>query len=458
MSLNEHLKALIDELDRTHPQGFYTAQPKTLPNFVTAHNGHQRHFTDAAEGTLHLLANTLHGNDKKISAIIGIKEFSGLLKQSIADLHADGELSVAQAAEVVDARKRLEVDIQRNLANMPVEFTHYFPAWTLGMEADHPFTLGPVTIMTREHWLDTVNFSPGAIANFLSSPSVNAIWKDSVKQALKPLAKNVELEGLAKPIFSAIYRYPSILKITINGYERNLSRKIAEIVCKSALDGISLLFGVRELFFQQTLNTERLPPVISKVLFETNGYLWLPGTTVAPVIRHLDYQSVSDHLSKNGAPLAALARILTALVDPSASPHPNLARRWSTALDWMAEGNRESNSAVALAKIATSLDVLSCGGKFSGILEMLVHLTNVSPSTVVVKGPPPSTLKTIVKNIYDSGRSQILHGTHFDRLKSFELWKSHAASLASEALIETAVRLSKFTGLEQDKTFRTIPS
>jgi hypothetical protein len=457
MSLNEHLKALIDELDRTHPQGFYTAQPKTLPNFVTANNGHQRHFTDAAEATLHLVASTLHDNDKKISSIIGIKEFSELLKQSIANLHADGELSVGQAAGVVDACKKLTGCIQSNLVNLPVEFTHYFPAWTLGMEADHPFILGPVTMMTREHWLDTVNFSPGAIENYLSSSSINSNWKDSIKNALKPLAKNVELEGLAKPIFSAICKYPSILKITINGYERNLSRKIAEIVCKSALDGVSLLFGVGELFFQQTLSTERLPPVLSKDLFETNGYLWLPGTKVAPVIRHLDYQSVSDHLAKNGAPLAALARILTALVDPSASPHPNLARRWSTALDWMAEGNRENNSAVALAKIATSLDVLACGGKFRGILEMLAHLTNVSPDTVVVKGPPPSTLKSIVKNIYDNGRSQILHGTHFDRLKSFESWKSHAASLASEALIETAVRLSKFTGADQDKTFRTIP-
>jgi hypothetical protein len=457
MSLNGHIKDLIDELDRTHPQGYYSAQSKTLPNFVTAQNGSQRHFTEAAEAALDLVARTLHENNKNISSIIGLKEFACLIKQSVADLHAEGDLSVGQVTPD-DARKKLDANIQRSLVNLPLEFTHYFPAWTLGMEADHPFVLGPVTIMTREHWLDTVDFPPGAIANYLSSPAINANWKDSIRNALKAPVKNVEPEGLARPIFSAIRKYPSVLKITIKGYERNLSLKIAEIVCKAALDGISLLFDVGEFFFQQTLSTERLPPVLRNDLFETNGYLWLPSTKVGPVIRYLDNKIVSDHLAKNATPLAALARILTVLVDPSASPHPNLARRWSTALDWMAEGNRESNSAVALAKIATSLDVLSCGGKFSGILEMVAHLTSVNPNTIILNGPPPSTLKTVVKNIYDNGRSQILHGTHFDRMRSFELWKSHAAALASVALIEGAVRLSKYSGAEEDTTFRSIPA
>ena len=155
--------------------------------------------------------------------------------------------------------------------------------------------------------------------------------------------------------------------------------------------------------------------------------------------------------------LEIFGRILNALVDPASTKYPNLSKRWATALDWMAEGSREKNDAVALAKIASSLDVLACGGKFSGILDMLTHLTKISDSTVVVNGRKPRTLRQVVKDIYDNGRSQILHGTHVDRLKSFEESKGYAVFFARLALIESALRLDKFTGVDGDKEFRTMP-
>lgn len=190
---------------------------------------------------------------------------------------------------------------------------------------------------------------------------------------------------------------------------------------------------------------------------KTDGYLWLPGFKSGPRVRHIEYRTVRDLLDKNAKALAAFGRILNAIVDPSTSKHPNLSKRWATALDWMAEGSREANDAVALAKIASSLDVLACVGKFAGILGMLVHLTKVDASTIIVKGRSPRSLQQVVKDIYDSGRSQILHGTHFDRIKSFEVWKSQAAFLARLALIECALRLDKFTGVDGDKAFRTMP-
>ncbi|MEB3736070.1 HEPN domain-containing protein [Halopseudomonas pachastrellae] len=154
--------------------------------------------------------------------------------------------------------------------------------------------------------------------------------------------------------------------------------------------------------------------------------------------------------------IPAFAAILDGLLDPSSHPHPKLANRWATALDWFGEGNRESSDAIALAKLGTCLDVLCCGGKNDGIREMVIHLTGTSSETQVVRGNRPRTLKQLVKDIYDHGRSQILHGTHYDRLESFAAERQYATYLARIVLIECAVRLQHYGGSDEDKAFRTI--
>ena len=461
MKLKEKLKELIEELDRVHPEGFFDGKAwhvaDNFPDFVTAQNGYERFFTKKARAALSDIAATTHENDTSISLLIELGSFEKIVKQCIADLHAEDKLDVGNIEGPDGARMNLDDCIKVSLSQMQVEYTHYFPAWTLGMETERPFVLGPVTIMTREQWIDSVDFHQSAIDQYLGLSENNARWKESLKQALRNPMDDVDLTGLAEPVYSTIRDCPSILKITVNGYEKDLSRKVAEITCKSALDAISLLFEGKEFFHQQALCDERLQAVGSNSILETNGYIWIPGSRIGPRFPHLSYARVRDLLADKTTVLEAFGRILNTLVEPATSKHPNLSKRWATALDWMAEGTREKNDAVALAKIATSLDVLACGGKFSGILEMLVHFTKISDDTVVVNGRKPRTLREVVKDIYDNGRSQILHGTHVDRLKSFEAWKGYAAFFARLALMECALRLDKFTGKDDDKEFRKMP-
>jgi hypothetical protein len=87
---------------------------------------------------------------------------------------------------------------------------------------------------------------------------------------------------------------------------------------------------------------------------------------------------------------------------------------------------------------------------------MVVHLTGTKGDTQVVRGNHPRTLKQLVKDIYDHGRSQILHGTHYDRLESFAAERQYAAYLARIVLIECAVRLQRYGGPDEDKAFRTM--
>lgn len=151
-----------------------------------------------------------------------------------------------------------------------------------------------------------------------------------------------------------------------------------------------------------------------------------------------------------------MAHAINGLLDHS-HPHPQLASRWATALDWYAEGQRERGDAIALAKLGTSLDVLASGGKFAGILNLLTNLLDLPESAAFTRGTKQTTLRAVVKDIYDSGRSQILHGNRHDRMEAFESDRNAAAYLARLALIEAALRLEGYTGADEAKSFRTMP-
>ena len=142
---------------------------------------------------------------------------------------------------------------------------------------------------------------------------------------------------------------------------------------------------------------------------------------------------------------------------PSNATHPLLSKRWAMSLNWYAEGARESNSAIALAKFGSSLDVLASCGKANGITGMLENLFGCGRDAVLVNGEKPRTLSALVAEVYDSGRSQILHGTHIDQLKSFDESKAYASQLARLALLIAAERLTTFAGSDaDDKAFRSM--
>ena len=456
MSLRTELEALVNELDQTHKGAFSWSTEDGFPEFSTAENGLQRHFTKKARESLWRLSSTLHQNRDRTATRIELGNYQKYVRQAIADLHASEALSGSPTDNTDngnDPLVRLRNLVEERIANSHKAFTHYFPAWTLGIE---PFALGPVEFLSRAAWIESVDFHQQAKDHFLNQSEANYRWREILKQAFEqPNGKSV-LDGLAGPVYGAIEKCPALIKVTIQGYEQEFSRKLARLVCKTALDAISLGIGPRECFLQQALQDERLPPVGNHSLVETDGFLWLPGTHLGHRIPGITPQRMKQSLKDMTEILRGFAAILAQLVNPSHHPHPNLANRWATALDWYGEGCREASDAIALAKLGTSLDVLCCGGKLNGIRDMVVHLTGTSSDTHVIGGDRPRTLGQLVKDIYDHGRSQILHGTRYDRLESFAAERQYASHLARIVLIESAIRLQHYSGPDVDQAFRTI--
>lgn len=456
MGIKAELKALVDELDRTHLGASSWSAEDGFPEFVTTEVGTQRRFTQKARETLWKFSKTLYENRSPDTLRIELEHYGKIVRQAVADIHAAGYFSSSDESDHKDILHEIKLLVETRIEKTSVEYIHYFAAWTLGMEVKSPFRLGPVKFLNRADWIDSVDFPQQAKDNHLSAAEANHRWKDILKEALQRPRDGSPIEGLAGAVLDAVIDCPALIKVTIRGYDLNLSRKLGRLAAKTALDAISLGFGAPECFHQQALQDERLPPISSNSLVESDGFLWLPGMSLGKRVPSFPLQRVEQGLVDMTLILPAFAAVLEGLVNPSTHAHPKLANRWATALDWFGEGVRETSDAIALAKLGTCLDVLSCGGKFAGIRDMVSHLTGVSKITQVVKGIRPLTLEQLVKDIYDHGRSKILHGTYYNRLESFAVQRQQAAFLARAALIESALRLQNFGGLDDEKAFRTI--
>lgn len=435
--LTTTLKSLVEELDRTHSSAMSWAEEPFPPAFVTAENGIQRHYTKKARTILSRVAESIFKNRKQGSTQIAQEDFEKIVYQAVADMHAAGEFKSRDENEI---KKRLRRRIEERISKEPQEYTHFFPARTLGMEKESPFVLGPVTFLSPSNWIESVDFPLRTT-------------KRDIRDALK--GKYPPSDELAQYICDAISEYQCLAKVTVFGYNLNLSRKLARQVAKTALDAISLALNAPEYFHQQALHEERLPPIKTHSLVAINGKLQSLEISLGKQIPLLSPACAKRVLTSHEHELRAFGDILEGVVNPSSHSHPKLASRWATALNWYGEGNRESDDAIALAKLAISLDVLCGGGKAVGITNMLTHLTGIEK---VIYGTGPRPLKKLVEDIYGSGRSRIVHGNSHDRLESFSINRQNAAHFARLALIEGAIRLQKYTGTDDNaKTFQTIP-
>lgn len=458
-NLESEINTLIEELDRVHSCTHQRNDEENFPDFVTTSSGLGRYFLQNSRVALRNISQIIYSNRSPILPKIEIDEYVRIVRQVIADMHASYEFSGFRASDQKnqnDLIGKLKTLIEDRLAGNIKAYTHYFPASDVVSKEGTPFQIGPVTIINRLDWIESVDFPEAGKENYRKQREANFCWKKILREALDTPNVARPLEGLADCVYSAIYDCQSLIKVTVSNYERKFSCKLAKIISKTALDAISLGLGDPRFFLQQTLHEERLPPVMTSGLMESEGYLWLPGFSLGKRRHFMSDELLKERLIGLAEIKPAFEAILEGLLNPSKHKHPKLANRWATALDWFGEASRDENDAIALTKFGTCLDVLSCGGKHKGIVKMLVNLTDANEKTEVVGGSLPRTLSQLVEDIYNSGRSKILHGTSYDRLESHNIVRDRAACLARLALIETAARLQSYNGQDTDNAFRTI--
>jgi len=443
MKIKDLLSEIIFELGNYNNFGF---------NFMTSKNGIQCGFTPKAISLFYHLSETIHVNEPNFKTI-ELENFIKIVKQCTIDFYTENKL-IDYETNNINIIQELKQYIKDTVENHTTTYTHYIPVHTLGFEKIATLELDDISIMSIDKWIDTINLTGRKCFD-------NFNWKKYLKDSLNKVPTETPKEPcdwMLESIFNAIEKTPAMIKITIKNLEKDYSYKLANLIAKTTLDSISLLFN-KDVFYQQILLSERIIPVMTHGIIETNGNLWLPSSSLSSRIPIISPKKAYEELQKddNKKIIQAISDVLFALKNPEEAKYPKLSSRWATALDWYAEGIREQSDAIALTKIATSLDVLSNGGKYKGILNMLKSIYDISEDDIILKDIKKETsLKEFVKEIYDSGRSQILHGTHYERLKSFKRQREQASIIARSALFGCLFLLNNYTGEDVGSGFREL--
>jgi len=448
------LTIVAQELVRLQPQGVLDTKEMKVDsfmNFVTVASGAQVHFSKKAVEEIQNVARILYTNQTDIEEEIRFSEFCGHVRQGVAECFSAGRLVDEAGVLLPGAKKALRSFVFDAVSSTKTELTHYFPAWTMGVEEITAFQVGPVRFSTRRQWIDSVDFSKALKSRYESEP---LDWKRDLLTALNGKADPSTLHPLARDVFRAAGDCPSVIGVTISPCDIVLSRQRARMAARSALDSLALVFENPEMHRRFILHDEPALPMSYATLSGTSGILRHTGGSKVPRGPYnspCDAMAVIDEYSDL---IKACSSAISATLDPRDHPAPNLAKRWVTALRWHSDGCRETDDSIAVVKHAACLDILACGRKANGIIELVASQLGARGEQVLFERPE-LTVNQAVSELYNDGRSRVLHGSFADPMKSFKEQRSRATKLARILLRATVRNWETYTGRDVPEWFRT---
>ncbi|MFW2173753.1 hypothetical protein ACG95N_09555 [Acinetobacter guillouiae] len=453
MNQKQIISSLIDELYKIR-----SGESEPGFDFDTGRNNRQCMFNRKVKQDIKNLADIMKANLQTEVVKIENDKFTSLITQIIVDLFTEDQF-INDQESAKENLNSLKIETDKRLGLISRNSTHHFAARTAGLESDEIIRLGSVSIINRDQWIDTVDYCKEVKNNYLSEKEANYNWKEILRSALKD--KNAPLNGLALEIYPVIERCDAVISVDVSGMEHKLAQKFARIQAKAALDMISLLIGGKRVFFQQVLNEERLGPTMTYSLSSFEGYLNLKGQSLGmqcgPIIGSKTHKQI--HLENLDFYKLKFDYILKNLnsTDDSAL-HPVLANKWVHALNWYAEGMREANDAIAIAKLASCLDTLSSSGKTRGIKEVICNMFELNDRDILFDkhGVNPISVHTFVTSFYEEGRSRILHGTLNSMVEPFEVERERLEKVAKDILLICSERLFTYKGADEEKAFRSM--
>lgn len=452
MSLKQELQNLVIELDLIKKrEGLPDRGRQVLPTMRTAKNGVQQFYSQKSIEIVKNVTRIIYGNRSCSAIPISLDDFGGNLLQAITDFYSEGKLQELLETEGKSVIQKLKEHTETLINNSVDEYTHYFAAWTIGFEKIEGHKIGPVHLMTREQWINELELDK--FGDFYTD---NSKSEGDIKRELRlALSNKLPPEADLCELYKYIEDASSVLKITISGHEKNYSRKLGKLICKTALDSTSLLLGGKGIFIKQALREERLPPWEEYSLMANNDFMSM-GLSKGERNLFFSSENLDEAFQIVEVKSKEIANVLQALLRPESHKVPMLINRWITALNWFVEGSRDESDAIALVKFGTCLDVLSDGGEFKGILEMVSRMLSISENEIVFESPQKITLRNHIKAIYNDRRSKILHGNHCNPLASLEQERSRAALVARSVLIHSLNRLMVYEGPDDRKAFRKL--
>lgn len=407
-SLNQLIQDLVEEFTRVQaPEALpeKIAGKISLPGLISTGNGGSIATSREMERLIKEIAKELKSADKSIANRFTDREWDWLVRGTFGSALATVEFAESSDHNGIRVLKSVQSQLTAAKPSKPTE--HGFGCNLFSRSDVAPFAIGPVTFEARLIWLDRKETQGGV--SKITARRIRTIWAG--KKVAK--RKNGFDAHHEKAILDAIKSCQYVCSVSTIGLASEAGRNKAQVAAHMAMTAIALTWATPSRAMEGfRLLTD--PGVrLQRSLVFVPGIRILPGSNIVgnpfgPGINPAEWAAA---LVDFGYLFATIGEAIDFYLSLSKMTHrPRIMNLLSQAILWFYEACREEVHLMAIVKFSATLDALASGGKSGGIRRLANARLKIQDSDPIRKGGP--TLKSVIDDIYSTGRSRTIHGTN----------------------------------------------
>ena len=288
---------------------------------------------------------------------------------------------------------------------MPTEYS--FGSTFLDIESFEPFDVGAVKIERRDDWLCRI--SQAGHIDQVTKRRVERAW---LGEKLHP-RKNARDNISERRLLNAISNYPFVASVKVVGHAYQAGKEQALAASKLVIAAVSLFWQrPYEVLTRSYFSHDRGAWVESTLSFRENMPLSFSvthhGTPTGPKLSGQDWKNIVD---QHELFLSTIAEVVDLLLrdTKSSSGRTQVLNAVLQSLLWLHHACTEENAIASMVGISAALDALSGGKKARGIVAVVNARLGISGETALYEHGP--TLNAFVNDMFNQGRSRLVHGT-----------------------------------------------
>lgn len=408
-----------------------------LPPTLPLGNGRHLNATDALLKAVSAYAKLCWDNDPTLKPRFKVEEFTKLADDAFAQvlLNVDLEQSDENLSEGVNGQVQQHLEEQVSRHHRAIELTlgcHLFE----GNDA-YPIRVGPVIFEARQQWRQRAS-NEGKLSP-VAARRIDACWSGRALTKRKP-SYDADVE---RAIMDAIGSCPVICSVATDGLSSKYIEEKGLLAARIAMTALSLTWerpsqGLKWM----NLLYDRLIPHRHTVSFGQNRIAGISSsTTQLPAGRWTDAELLSDLRSRQWL-FDQAGEALYNYVQPTRNvTRPKLMNALFLSLWWYHEACREPLDQIATTKFAASMDAIVVGQSANAIVQLLCARWGFKPDGKLMTDG--RTTKSVIANIYDAGRSRLIHGSSDNFAHDWTEVRSAAEAVGRLCLIGACEWLSE---------------
>jgi hypothetical protein len=361
--------------------------------------------TDSLIDAISKYAQILADNDPSLKTALKTQELESLVQRSFAQILAEIDLDLLTDEIFSEIKNKVEVRFNEAVTHNKKKVDLTLGCQLLVGEGIYPITIGPVVFEERLQWLARAR-KAGRVST-IAARRLTAIWRGHSLRKRKASRDFANEKG----ILDSVGHYPIVCTVQTSGLSSKFVEEKGLLTARMAMTALSLMWQKPSRGLEwMKLQYDGSSYLRHYVLF---GQGYGAGSSSSrsglPVGKSVEPGWITSY-AHYSAEFGQIGEALSAFVNPGIqTSRPRVLNALFLSLWWYHQACRETSDQMATTKFAASMDALTGGHKAKGIVNLIGVRLGFKPDDALMKDS--RTTKRVVAEIYDAGRSQLIHGT-----------------------------------------------